>query len=210
MNVRKRTAEIAGSGVNTDAPSSVTRVHEDEALIDRARRGERAAFGELYDRYVRAVYRYVAYRVRDDDEAEDVTADVFIKAMVGLPRYKPRQAFLAWLYRIARNTVIDRTRLAYRRTETALSEPLAAALPARDTDFDPEARALATDRGELLRTALARLSGDQQDVLVLRLIAGLSAEEVGVVMRKPASTVRGIHKRGLRSLRRYLSPDDLR
>jgi RNA polymerase sigma-70 factor (ECF subfamily) len=210
VNVRKRTAEIAGSGVNTDARSSVTRVHEDEALIDRARRGERAAFGELYDRYVGAVYRYVAYRVRDDDAAEDVTADVFIKAMVGLPRYEPRQAFLAWLYRIARNTVIDRTRLAYRRTETALSEPLAAALPARDDDFDPEARALATDRRELLRTALARLSGDQQDVLVLRLIAGLSAEEVGVVMGKPASTVRGIHMRGLRSLRRYLSPDDLR
>lgn len=196
--------------VNGGAPSDVTSVHDEEALIDRAQRGERSAFAELYDRHVDAVYRYIAFRVRDEDEAEDVTSEVFIKAMGALPRYEPRQPFLAWLYRIARNAVIDRLRLSSRRTETALTDPLAAALPARSEGFDPEARALARDRRERLRAALSRLHGDQQDVIVLRFIAGLSAEEVGGVLRKPASTVRGIQMRALRALRQHLSPDDLR
>ena len=197
-------------GVNGDALSTVSRTDEDTALIDRARRGDRGAFGELYDRYVESVSRYVVFRVRDDDEAEDVTSDVFVKAMVGLPRYEPRQAFLAWLYRIARNAVIDRTRLAYRRTETALTEPLAATLPAESAGTDPDSRALEADRRARLRSALARLGADQPDVIVLRFVVGLSAEEIGVALGKPASTVRGIQMRGLRALRAFLSPDDLR
>lgn len=209
INIRKQPARTS-RGLNVGAGPTVTDVYDEERLIDRARHGERAAFGELYDRYVDAVYRYVVLRVRDDAEAEDVTSDVFVKAMVALPRYEPRQAFLAWLYRIARNAVIDRTRLAYRRTETPLTEPIAEMAPAADELADPEARALAGDRRERLREALSRLHADQQDVIVLRFVVGLSAEEVGAVVGKPASTVRGIQMRGLRSLRRFLSPDDLR
>src|SRR6266581_9159584 len=82
----------------------------DAALAVRASKGETAAFGALYDRHVEAVYRYVYYRVRDDAEAEDLTSDVFMRALRAISRYEPRQAFLAWLYRIARNAVIDRSR----------------------------------------------------------------------------------------------------
>lgn len=210
MDLRRPARPHAGPGVNGESLSAVTSVHGDEQLIARARRGERSAFGELYDRYVDAVYRYVVIRVHDDAEAEDVTSDVFIKAMVAMPSYTPRQAFLAWLYRIARNTVIDRSRLAYRRTETALTEPIAATLRDGAAGADPEARALAGDRRERLRTALSRLGPDQQDVLILRFIAGLSADEIGAVLGKPASTVRGIQMRGLRSLRGSLSAEDLR
>jgi RNA polymerase sigma-70 factor (ECF subfamily) len=210
VKVRKRDLAVARPGVNGDTPASVTTVYEEERLIERARRGDRLAFGELYDRHVEAVYRYVVFRVRDDHEAEDVTSDVFIKAMVALPRYEPRQRFVAWLYRIARNAVVDRARRSSRRLETILTEPLAAVLPASGPEFDPEARAVAGERRERLRGALSQLHGDQQDVIVLRFIAGLSAEEVGTILRKPASTVRGIQMRGLRSLRRHLSADDLR
>jgi RNA polymerase sigma-70 factor, ECF subfamily len=210
MNLRQPVRPLAGPGVNAEGTSAVTSVHEDERLIERARRGERLAFGELYDRYVDAVYRYVVMRVRDDAEAEDLTSDVFIKAMVAMPSYRPRQAFLAWLYRIARNAVIDRSRLAYRRTETALTDPIAATLRDDAGGADPEARALAGDRRERLRSALSGLGADQQDVLILRFIAGLSAEEIGAVLGKPASTVRGIQMRGLRSLRKSVSPEDLR
>jgi RNA polymerase sigma-70 factor (ECF subfamily) len=210
MKVPKRAAAIAGPRLNRDGGSAVTTLYEEEALIDRARRGERSAFGELYDRYADAIYRYVAFRVRDDDAAEDVTSDVFIKAMVALPRYESRQAFLAWLYRIARNAVIDRSRLASRRVETALTEPMAAGLVANDAAADPESHVVASERRERLRLALAELSADQQDVIALRFVAGLSAEEVAVVLRKPASTVRGIQMRGLRALRRSVSADELR
>jgi RNA polymerase sigma factor (sigma-70 family) len=210
MKVRKRAAAIAGPRLNRDGGSAVTGLYEEAAVIDRARRGERAAFGELYDRYADAIYRYVAFRVRDDDEAEDVTSDVFVKAMVALPRYEPRQAFLAWLYRIARNAVIDRSRLASRRVETALTEPMAAGLVSNDGAADPESHVVAIERRERLRAALSELNADQQDVIVLRFVAGLAAEEIAVVLRKPASTVRGIQMRGLRALRRSISAEDLR
>src|SRR5207245_2125482 len=141
VKIRQRAAAMAPR-VNGGAPSDVTSVHDEEALIDRAQRGERSAFAELYDRHVDAVYRYIAFRVRDEDEAEDVTSEVFIKAMGALPRYEPRQPFLAWLYRIARNAVIDRLRLSSRRTETALTDPAAQAIQNSDLSrLDPARRA---------------------------------------------------------------------
>jgi RNA polymerase sigma-70 factor (ECF subfamily) len=79
-----------------DAVNSAER-EEDAALARRAGSGEAEAFGILYDRYVDAVYRYVFYRVRNEAEAEDVTSDVFMRALRAIPKYEPRQAFLAWL-----------------------------------------------------------------------------------------------------------------
>src|SRR5438132_11567458 len=73
---------------------------EDANLAIRAGKGEPAAFGALYDRYVDAVYRYVFYRVRNDAEAEDLTSEVFMRAMKAIPRYEPRPALLSWQYRI--------------------------------------------------------------------------------------------------------------
>src|SRR5712692_8989729 len=98
---------------------------DDAALAVRASKGESAAFGLLYDKHVAAIYRYVYYRVRDDAEAEDLTSDVFVRALKAMPRYEPRQAFLAWLYRIARNAVIDHVRRGGRQVslEDALLHP---------------------------------------------------------------------------------------
>src|ERR1700716_4648500 len=98
---------------------------EDAALAVRASKGHPSAFGTLYDRHISAVYRYVYYRVRDDAEAEDLTSEVFMKALRAIPRHEPRQAFLAWLYRIARNAVIDRARRGNRQGsyEDALEHP---------------------------------------------------------------------------------------
>src|ERR1700752_1940100 len=97
---------------NGTSEGVVTQVGQDDdaGLAVRASKGEAAAVGLLYDRHVDAIYRYVYYRVRDDAEAEDLTSDVFMRALKAMPRYEPRQAFLAWLYRIARNAVIDRAR----------------------------------------------------------------------------------------------------
>src|SRR5213592_4744988 len=112
---------------------------EDAALAVRASQGDPAAFGQLYDRHVSAVYRYVYYRVRDDAEAEDLTSDVFMKALRAIPRYEPRQAFLAWLYRIARNAVIDRAR----RTRIQISFEDALAHPGVDQVVEPDSALLA-------------------------------------------------------------------
>ena len=97
----------AGAVISTEG------AEDDAALATRATAGDAEAFGALYDRYVDAVYRYVYYRVRNEAEAEDVTSEVFFKALRAMPRYRPRQPFLAWLYRIARNAVIDRSGRAW-------------------------------------------------------------------------------------------------
>ncbi len=180
---------------------------EDAALAERARDGDTQAFAALYDRYFEKVFRYVYYRVREEAEAEDVTSEVFFRALRAMPRYEPRQPFLAWLYRIARNAIIDRARAARPRVsfEDALAHP-----DAGDHVIDPDARILATDRRSRLRAALAHLTAEQQEVVVLRFVEGLSADEVGKVMRKRSGTVRGLQYRALQALRKHITAEDLR
>ena len=180
---------------------------EDAALAQRARDGDPQAFAALYDRYFELVYRYVYYRVREVEEAEDVTSEVFFRALRAMPRYEPRQPFLAWLYRIARNAVIDRARAARPRVsfEDALAHP-----DAGDHVVDPDARILATDRRARLKTALGTLTAEQQEVVILRFVEGLSAEEVGKIMGKRAGTVRGLQFRALQALKKTITAEDLR
>jgi len=125
---------------------------EDAALARRAAAGDAEAFGVLYDRYMDAVYRYVFYRVRNEAEAEDVTSDVFMRALRAIPKYEPRQAFLAWLYRIARNAVIDRSRRRAARQQVTFEDALAH--PNADQVINPDEGLLAGDPRAALRRGL--------------------------------------------------------
>ena len=170
---------------------------EDAGLAIRAGKGDTAAFGTLYDRYVDAVYRYVYYRVRSDADAEDLVSDVFLRALRAIPRYEPRQAFLAWLYRIARNAVIDRARRA--RIQVSFEDALAH--PGVDQIVEPDAGLLALSDKETVRAAIARLTPLQQEVIVLRFVEGYSTSEIANLVGKREGTVRGIQFRALEMLR---------
>jgi RNA polymerase sigma-70 factor (ECF subfamily) len=170
---------------------------EDAVLAVRAGKGDTAAFGALYDRYVEAVYRYVYYRVRNDAEAEDLVSDVFMRALRAIPRYEPRQAFLAWLYRIARNAVIDRAR----RSRVQVSFEDALAHPGADQVIEPDAGLLALSDKEAVRQAIARLTPLQQEVIVLRFVEGYTTSEIAQLVGKREGTVRGIQFRAMEMLR---------
>ena len=170
---------------------------EDRNLALRAGKGDAAAFGALYDRYVDAVYRYVFYRVRNDADAEDLVSDVFMRALRAIPRYEPRVAFLAWLYRIARNAVIDRAR----RSRTQISFEDALAHPNVDQVVEPDATILALSDKEAVRDALAKLTPLQQEVIVLRFVEGYTTHEIADLVGKREGTVRGIQFRALEALR---------
>jgi RNA polymerase sigma-70 factor, ECF subfamily len=195
--------------VGESSPNAAARlaVHNDERdqgsdadLARRATAGEAEAFGALYDRYVDSVYRYVYYRVRNEAEAEDVTSDVFFKALRAMPRYQPRQPFLAWLYRIARNAVIDRARRA--RPQIGFEDALAH--PGADRVIDPDDRLdRISDAGEL-RSAISHLTPLQQDVIVLRYVEGLDTHAIGRLLGRRDGTVRGIEFRALGALRQLL------
>ena len=186
---------------NSRSPEAVNSAERDEdaALARRAAAGEAEAFGVLYDRYVNAVYRYVFYRVRNEAEAEDVTSDVFMRALRAIPKYEPRQAFLAWLYRIARNAVIDRSRRRATRIQVTFEDALAH--PMGDQTVDPNAGLLAGSDAAVVRAAMKQLTPLQQEVLVLRYVEGHDTKTISKLVGKRDGTVRGIEFRALSALR---------
>lgn len=181
-----------------DVVSSAER-EEDAALARRAGSGEAEAFGVLYDRYVDAVYRYVFYRVRNEAEAEDVTSDVFMRALRAIPKYEPRQAFLAWLYRIARNAVIDRSRRQASRQQVSFEDALAH--PNADQVVNPDAGLLAGSDASVVRVAMQQLTPLQQEILVLRYVEGYDTKTISKLVGKRDGTIRGIEFRALSALR---------
>jgi RNA polymerase sigma-70 factor (ECF subfamily) len=173
---------------------------DDAALAARASAGDAEAFGALYDRYVDAVYRYAFYRVRNEAEAEDVTSDVFYKALRAMPRYQPRQPFLAWLYRIARNSVIDRARR--QRPQVPFEDALRH--PGADRVVDPDAGLDRLSDSVAVRSAISRLTPLQQDVIILRYVEGLDTKAIARIIGRRDGTVRGIEFRALGALRAVL------
>jgi RNA polymerase sigma-70 factor (ECF subfamily) len=175
----------------------------DETGIDRlvaaAKTGDTEAFGAIFDTYHDGVYRYVASRVGRPSDAEDLTQLVFVKALEALPRYEARGIpFGGWLFRLARNTVIDHLRT---RREHAVLEALA---ERPDEGPGPEDVAATRQDIEAVGAALAELTEEQRDAIALRFFAGLSAREAGIAMGKQEGTVRGLQFRGIAALRRRL------
>jgi RNA polymerase sigma-70 factor (ECF subfamily) len=170
-----------------------------ERLVLKAKRGDPEAFGRIFDEYAGPIYRFVASRVDRPSDAEDLTQLVFVKALEALPRYEARGIpFGGWLFRLARNAIIDQVRT--RKDHVSLL--LAAA---RETDeAGPEAVATLHDDLDRVAVALADLTDDQREVIELRFFAGLSTHEAAEAMGRNEGTIRGLQFRAIASLRRSL------
>ncbi|MDP9266538.1 MAG: RNA polymerase sigma factor [Chloroflexota bacterium] len=169
------------------------------AVIDRARRGDRGAFADLYDEHVDAVYRYVLYRLREASDAEDVTSEVFTKAFANIHRYRWQgKSFLAWLYTIARNAVTDRRRRDRPTIELDNAFGVAEQGP---TAHD---HAVHGEQVLALRGAVKHLTGEQQEVLLLRFAENLSSRQVAVKLGKNEGAIRALQFRALGRLRKLL------
>jgi RNA polymerase sigma-70 factor, ECF subfamily len=158
------------------------------------------AFGELYDRYVERVYRYLYFRSGSHPEAEDLTEQVFLKAWEAIGRYRWQgRPFLAWLYRLAHNTHIDHVRTLKPTTSLNNDErPVELASAAAQVEL---ARTLDAD---LLARALVQLTPDQQQVIVMKFIEGMDNEQIAASMDKREGAIRALQMRALMSLRRVL------
>ena len=172
-------------------------------LVARARAGDRQAFGELYDRYAERVFRFALARLPEPADAEDLVQRVFLKAIEALPRYEERGLpFGAWLFRIARNALIDRDRV---RRPTL---PLDDAAQAHAAEHEQPARAVELSaEQERVRAALAALTAEQRDVLVYRYFAGLTPSEIAALMGKREGSVRSLQFRALAAMKRRLEPE---
>jgi RNA polymerase sigma-70 factor (ECF subfamily) len=170
-----------------------------ERLVDEARSGDPEAFGRIFDHFHDPVYRYIVSRVKRPADAEDLTQIVFVKALEALPRYESRGVpFGGWLFRLARNTVIDhvRTRRDHADIDT-LQEQVG-------EDEAPEAIVETRQDIDAVATALAGLTDEQRDAIALRFFGGLSAREAAEAMGKQEGTVRGLQFRAIAALRRQL------
>ncbi|HEY1353228.1 MAG TPA: sigma-70 family RNA polymerase sigma factor [Ktedonobacteraceae bacterium] len=161
---------------------------EDEAELVSAAQADPSAFALLYQRYLPRVYHYVRARLETDEDAADLTQQIFLQALGALPTYRPRGApFVAWLFQIARHAVID----MHRRRKSILSWdalPVAFHTPVGDLDMD--ARLVHQERLARLQMLLAELDPLQRELLTLRFAAGLSAPQIALVVGKSPAAVK--------------------
>lgn len=180
-------------------------------LLRRAKRYDAAAFDRLYELYAERIYRYVWYRVRDPEAAQDLTADVFEKLIQKISTFRiSRQdtvaVFSGWLFRIAHNDVYH---FHERREREEAVHVSSAEASEQRTELSGLAK-LAEDheRKATLRAAIAQLSTDQQEVLILRFWEQLSHAEVANLMGRSEGATRVLQHRALKALRNVLITND--
>jgi RNA polymerase sigma-70 factor (ECF subfamily) len=175
----------------------------DRSAVEAARRDPRA-FEALYRKYVAQVYNFALYELRDANAAEDLTAQVFLRALDGLPRFReqgepPDSSFRVWLFQICRNTLANERRRVRRHPEASLD--LALEVPSTD---DVQAEAL--DREQVARAwrHIGQLSAERRQALVLRFVEEMSTREIGEVLGRSEGATRVLIHRALQAVARQL------
>ena len=175
-------------------------VDGEKNIIEKAIKGEASAFGLLYDYYQPLIYRFIYLKVSHREEAEDLTHQVFLSAWQNIEQYAFRGfPFSSWLYRIARNQVIDYYRvkkptITIERIEIRIDNPGVEKL---DTALDLEK----------VSKAILQLKPEQQDVILMRFVEDLSPKEVALAMNKTSTAVRLLQHRAIKNLKKILERD---
>ncbi|MFW6117864.1 MAG: RNA polymerase sigma factor [Chloroflexota bacterium] len=171
-------------------------------LVQRAIGHDAEAFGRLYDMHVDRVYRHIYYRVGNEQDAEDLTQQVFFKAWQAIDRYKRKATpFVAWLMTISHNLVVDFYRT--KKDKTYLEVEVLASDPASN----PEHAAEASFEQQRLRRAILQLRGDEQQVVILRFIEGFEFAEIASLLNKKEGNIRVILHRALVKLRKIVEKE---
>jgi RNA polymerase sigma-70 factor (ECF subfamily) len=175
-------------------------LEEEQLLISTAKKGDRDAFGQLYGHYHPAIYRFVAAKVSFRHEAEDITHEVFLKAWKSLPSYKEKGfPFSSWLYRIARNRVIDHYRTKKNDSDIEnVSDEFVKIVDDIEESIDH------LIDFERVREKLSQLSSDQQDVLILKFVEDMEIAEIASILKKKEGAIRIIQHRALNKLKQLL------
>lgn len=176
-----------------------------EALVRAARRGDASAWEALYRRAHPRLLAYARRRLPSDDAARDAVSETMARAVRGLPAFRGEGAgFDAWLSGIVRHVVLDAQRSTGRRPVSSME---GVAEPA-SSDAGPEELLLGAYEASTVRAAFSTLADDDRELLELRVVLGLSADEVATVLGKRAGAVRMAQSRALGRLRAALAAAD--
>ncbi len=174
---------------------------EERRLVEAAQR-DTTRFGEVYEHYFEIVYAYVARRVCNRTEAEDMTAEVFRKALQSLPRFKWTGApFAAWLFRIASNMIADRAKRAAREGNVRGDEDLRDGRMPQPQQADLEQ----SERSEGVSRLVNELAEDQRRVLVMRFAEERSIREIAETLGRSEGAIKQLQFRALENVRKRLS-----
>lgn len=168
-------------------------------LLEGAQRYDPKALGQIFDAYYDRIYGYIYRRIGHSGLAEDLAGEVFLRLLEAIKTERgPRTNLLAWLYRVAHNLIVDN----YRRQSKVTTQPLedwVVSVP--DNPMERVELELMQDQ---LRIAIGRLTQDQQQVIVLKFVEGLSNAQVGIILGKPEGAIKSLQHRALAAIRRQI------
>jgi len=176
-------------------------VLDEKSVVQRAKQNDPNAFAELYEEYFDKIYRYIAIKIGDKAEAEDMTQQVFLKALQSISTFKWKGfPFSAWLYRIAHNQVVDYIRKNKKRPDTLFDE-----MQVSDrTGVSPEMMAERNIDIEQVMSATRQLTESQREVISLRFTSELPTAEVAKIMGKSQGAVKALQHSAIVALRKAL------
>lgn len=188
-----------------EEPEYVDEQHVDTwGLVGRAQQGDGEAFGQLYDRYVDTVFRFIYFRVNDRALAEDFTSETFLRALrrIGTISYQGRDIG-AWFITIARNIILDHMKSARHRLEITTADTV------EGDDRMPSTETAVMDSlaSEQLMAAVRLLGEEQRECVLLRFIQGFSVSETAQVMGKNEGAIKALQHRAVRKLAELIGED---
>jgi len=173
-------------------------IQQEKILIERSQSGNAEAFGSLYDLYIDEIYRYIVYRVRHKETAEDITSKVFLKVLEAIQKVDSSRPFGAWMYRVARNAVIDHFRSNKQHEDVDEMHDLSS----KEESAEEKTNSLLDS--ERVQSLLKKLTPIQQEVIELRVWQELSYKEIAEIVGKSEDNCKMIFSRAMVSLRKLM------
>lgn len=178
-----------------------SRIEDDARLVKRAKNGDADAFGQLHDRYAEAIFRFLHARLNNRMDAEDLFGEVFLRAWNALPRYQQKGLpFSAYLFRIARNLLVDHYRQSSKVQQFENQEDSVQGT----VQASPYEKLVSKQEFQELQNTLSLLREDYRDVLILRFISGLTPDETAQAMGRSSGAIRVLQHRALKAMRKQL------
>lgn len=177
---------------------------DEMTLLAGVRRLDPQALAETHDKYYPAIFRYIAYKVGNQETAEDIASEVFVRLIDAVrDRHAPQKTLRGWLYSVASHMVTDYHRKQYRSQEVALMETL-------ESDISsPAEQTIRKQTLESLSEALSELTEEQQDVIALRFGYEMPIKEVAETIGKSEGAVKQLQARAVAALARIMAPTEV-